>query len=258
MGKTIKTGFITDKINGIKVKSTLKCNPDNFNNKSSREVLYIVVHYTGNEEDTAKGNANYFTSPNRMASAHFFVDDKNIYQSVELKDVAWHCGSETGVYCHKDCRNSNSIGIEMCCTAGNYKVSKETIENTAYLCADMCKRAGIESKDVDKCILRHYDITHKKCPAQFVGAGKNYTEWKKFKKMVKNILNSKKTKGSVKEYLVEITSNTNIRSGAGTVYKVVGKVQKNDVYTIIEEKNGWGKLKSGAGWVYLKRTKKIK
>ena len=257
MGKTIKTGLITDTINGIKVNTSLKCNSNNYNNKTSRTIYYIVIHYTGNEEDTAKGNANYFTSPNRKASAHFFVDDANIYQSVELKDIAWHCGSETGVYYHYDCRNSNSIGIEICCTAGNYKASKKTIENAAYLCADMCKRAGIKSKDVNKCVLRHYDITHKKCPAQFVGAGKNYVEWKKFKKTVKNILNGKKSKVSVEEHLVKITSNTNIRNGAGTIYKVVGKVEKNEVYTIVDEKNGWGKFKSGAGWVYLKRTKKI-
>ena len=28
-------------------------------------------------------------------------------------------------------------------------------------------------------------------------------------------------------------------------------------YTIVEERNGWGKLKSGIGWVYLKYTKKV-
>ena len=36
------------------------------------------------------------------------------------------------------------IGIEMCCTAGNYKVSAKTIKNTAYLTANLCKRLGIK------------------------------------------------------------------------------------------------------------------
>lgn len=27
-------------------------------------------------------------------------------------------------------------------------------------------------------------------------------------------------------------------------------------YTIVEEKNGWGRLKSGAGWISLSYTKK--
>jgi N-acetylmuramoyl-L-alanine amidase CwlA len=90
MAKTITTGFITDKINGITVNTSLKCNTDNYTNSASREVEYIVMHYTGNKKDTAKNNAKYFTSPNREASAHLFVDDSSIEQSVELRDKAWH------------------------------------------------------------------------------------------------------------------------------------------------------------------------
>lgn len=45
----------------------------------------------------------------------------------------------------------------------------------------------------------------------------------------------------------------NIRSGAGTGYSVVGAIRevtgKKNKYTIVEEKNGWGRLKSGAGWI---------
>lgn len=32
---------------------------------------------------------------------------------------------------------------------------------------------------------------------------------------------------------------------------------KPSVYTIVDEENGWGKLKSGAGWISLRYTKKI-
>lgn len=58
-------------------------------------------------------------------------------------------------------------------------------------------------------------------------------------------------------YTVRITANVlNVRSGPGTRYKVTTSIKKNEVYTIVEEKNGWGKLKSGAGWISLKYTKK--
>ena len=58
-------------------------------------------------------------------------------------------------------------------------------------------------------------------------------------------------------YLVEInTSVLNVRKGAGTSYPVTTQVKKGQVYTIVEEKNGWGRLKSGAGWISLKYTKK--
>lgn len=61
-------------------------------------------------------------------------------------------------------------------------------------------------------------------------------------------------------FIVRITCNTlNVRSGASTSYPVVTKVHKGEAYTIIEEKNGWGKLKSGTGWInisdkYVKRV----
>ena len=186
MAKKISTGFITDKINGINVNSSLKCNADNYNNLASRDVEYIVMHYTGNKKDIAKNNANYFTSPNREASAHFFVDDSNIYQSVELRDKAWHCGTSKTYY-HASCRNSNSISIEMCCTAGDYKISTKTQQNAAFLCAHLCKMIGITAAQVDTYVLRHYDVTHKNCPAQMVS---DADEWRTFKIMVKNILNT--------------------------------------------------------------------
>ena len=187
MSKTIKKQYLTKKINKIKVDKSIKCNKSNFNAMSKRNISYIVVHYTGNKKDNAKNNSIYFSGDNCNASAHFFVDDKNIYQSVKLRDIAWHCGTK-GKYYHSVCRNSNSIGIEMC-TSGNYRVSDKTKTNSAYLCAELCKMIGISAKDIDKYILRHYDITHKNCPAQMV---KYDDEWKKFKQKVKNILEPKK------------------------------------------------------------------
>ena len=188
------------------------------------------------------------------------MDETSIYQSVELRDVAWHCGT-AGTYYHKSCRNSNSIGIELCCS-GNYKISQKTKVNGAYLCADMCKKLGIAANEVDTYVLRHYDITHKNCPAQMVSDEK---EWKAFKEDVKNIL----TTGSINKevatkeqklepYLVKITASVlNVRKGAGTNTAVVTSVKKDEVFTIVEEKNGWGKLKSGAGWISLAYTKKV-
>lgn len=186
MGKTITTGYISDTINCIKVKSNIKSHAGNYTNDTSREVSYIVMHYTGNDDDTAMGNAKYFNGNDVNVSAHFFVDETNIYQSVELRDVAWHCGTSKKYY-HLRCRNANSFGIEMT-TAGSYKISDKTIENAAYLCAYLCEMLNIKSNQVDTYVLRHYDVTHKKCPAQMVD---NANEWTAFKTKVKNILKSK-------------------------------------------------------------------
>lgn len=183
MGKICNVATPIASVNGISINRTKPCNSTNFSNTNSRTVEFVVVHYTGNSKDTAWANANYFQSANRDASAHYFVDDENIYQIVDICDVAWHCGAYT--YYHASCRNANSIGIEMCCTAGNYKVGPAALENSAQLCASLCKYIGIT--DVDKYVVRHYDVSHKKCPAQM--AGDNNAEWTVFKARIKEILN---------------------------------------------------------------------
>ena len=60
-------------------------------------------------------------------------------------------------------------------------------------------------------------------------------------------------------YIVRIDTDVlNVRNGAGTNYKINTKVHKYELYTIVDEKNGWGKLKSGAGWISLQYTTKVK
>ena len=74
---------------------------------------------------------------------------------------------------------------------------------------------------------------------------------------VNEIVNGSKT-SSFTAYKVKVTTSAlNIRSGAGTNNKVVSVIRDRGVYTIIDEKSGWGKLKSGAGWISLKYCKKI-
>lgn len=59
-------------------------------------------------------------------------------------------------------------------------------------------------------------------------------------------------------YLVSIETDVlNVRSGPGTGYKINTQVKRHGIYTIVDEKGGWGKLKSGAGWISLDYTKKI-
>lgn len=266
MGKIISSAYPLTKVNGISINTSKKCHSSNYENYSSRSVDYIVLHYTGNSKDTASANANYFMGANRNASAHFFVDDNSIWQSVELRDKAWHCGGST--YYHSHCRNSNAIGIEMCCTAGNYMISNTTIKNAAYLTAELCKLLGISASQVDKYVLRHYDITHKKCPAQMVDSSPTEDkDWTAFKKQVKDILGGNKveppkttttTANNSSSYKVKVTCDAlNIRAGAGTTYKVNGVIRDRGVYTIVKTSGRWGKLKSGAGWIHLGYTKRV-
>lgn len=66
-------------------------------------------------------------------------------------------------------------------------------------------------------------------------------------------------KKAFEPYLVRInTAVLNVRSGVGTSYPITTSVRKGSVFTIIEERNGWGKLKSGIGWIKLSYTTKLK
>ena len=59
-------------------------------------------------------------------------------------------------------------------------------------------------------------------------------------------------------YIVKITASAlNVRKGPGTNYAITGCIKDKGRYTIIEENNGWGLLKSKLGWISLKYTKKI-
>lgn len=59
-------------------------------------------------------------------------------------------------------------------------------------------------------------------------------------------------------YKVRVTVDAlNVRAGAGTSYKVNTVIRDKGIYTIVETKSGWGKLKSGAGWICLDYTKRV-
>ena len=72
-------------------------------------VHYIVIHYTGNDGDTAKNNVDYFASGNkRYAGAHFFVDQRgSVWQSVPMDLVAWSVGDRGAGPLKGKCTNSN-------------------------------------------------------------------------------------------------------------------------------------------------------
>ena len=73
-----------------------------------------------------------------------------------------------------------------------------------------------------------------------------------------NVVWEKDKPTAFKPYKVQVTTSAlNIRKGAGTNYAVSGSIRDRGVYTIVAEKDGWGKLKSGAGWISLAYTKKL-
>ena len=141
-----------------------------YNHFNSNNIKYIVLHDVG-AKSTAKNNVDYFAGGDRGASAHYFVDDTSIWQSVEDKHGAWHCGDGYGKY---GITNQNSIGIEMCLPSGT--VTTETEQNTLELVKYLMAKYNVPADRV----VRHYDASRKNCPAQFNKDGK-WTRWNAFK-----------------------------------------------------------------------------
>lgn len=147
---------------------------------TAKENKYIVIHYVGAEGD-AKNNAMYFQKEKRGASAHYFVGfNGDIWQAVDDGNIAWHCGATR--YKHNQCRNTNSIGIELCCrkNADNttWRFEKATVNKTAKLTAMLLHQYDITLKNV----IRHYDVTGKVCPEPFV---RDKRAWNDFLGLVK-------------------------------------------------------------------------
>lgn len=157
-------------------KVEIACNRANYGGVRGKN-KYIVVHYTAGNGDTARDNGIYFQRNEVGASAHWFVDETMAVASVPEQFIAWHCGS--AAYVHPDCRNENSIGVELCSRRhqdGSYYFLPQTVGNAAALVRELMKKYGVPPERV----IRHYDVTGKKCPAPFLDAG----QWKEFRKML--------------------------------------------------------------------------
>lgn len=152
---------------------TKVCNPANYGGIRS-QTRYIVIHWTSNEGDTAKNNVDYFArealSP--PSSAHYFVDENEVWSSVPADRIAWHCGAKS--YKHPECRNTNSIGVEMCLTGKGMVLRRGTIERTVRLVRELMERYHVPLARV----VQHYDVTGKHCPGPFVDSP---TLWDDFK-----------------------------------------------------------------------------
>lgn len=150
------------------------CNRANYGGKR-KKTRYIVVHYTANHGDTAKNNADYFAREKIKVSAHYFVDEKEIWASVPENYVAWHCGAKR--YRHAECRNTNSIGVEICMNDRSGKIRMESIAHAAQLVQKLMARYHVPAERV----IRHYDVTGKLCPAPLVA---DEGMWRKFREQI--------------------------------------------------------------------------
>lgn len=208
-----------------KIKMITKINYDRISNKKNK---FIVIHYVGNVS-TAIDNGKYFQNAYRAASAHYFVDKTTIVQSVKENDVAWAVGSNGYLdqgsmyakYGHKyygECKNSNSISIEMCCELndkGKLYIPDETVKRTAELVREIQKRWNIS----DKHVIRHFDVNGKLCPLPYI----NEIAWRKL---------HAKLVGTY--FIIKAKGNLIAREGSSLTSKKTRRLEKGTKYGIVK------------------------
>lgn len=135
-----------------------------------RNVNAIVIHYVGNPGTTAAQNRSYFEGlkdgHGTSASSHYIVGlEGEIIQCVPLDEISYASNE----------RNGDTISIECCHPDETGQFNAATYDSLVKLTAALCNTYGLSP---DKDIIRHYDITGKKCPLYFVD---NEEEWYGFK-----------------------------------------------------------------------------
>lgn len=113
----------------------------------------IMVHSTATPGVSAQNFHDKWDKPNVGASVHFFVDDKDIIQCLNLSKKAGHAGGDA---------NNTHIAFEMCEPTGlKYNASGSAIvgydppsgyfakiwDNAVWLCAYLCKQYGFDPMD---------------------------------------------------------------------------------------------------------------
>ena len=157
--------------------------PYNHNTGTTDRIKWIVIHYVG-ALGGAEANCKYYASQYVNASAHYYVGFAGeIWQSVEDKNIAWHCGAKK--YVHPECRNGNSLGIELCVrnkgsladTSRDWYFEDATVQAANALTKELMAKYNVPADHV----IRHYDVTGKICPNPFVYNHTPHT-WEAFKK----------------------------------------------------------------------------
>lgn len=204
-----------------------------------------------------------FAKRTRMASSNYGVgSDGRVGLYVEEKDRSW-CSSNKA-------NDHRAITIEVACEpVAPYKVTDAAMAALIELVADICRRNGIKQLlwkgdkkligQVDKQNMTvHRWFAKKACPGDYLYGKHDYIAAEVNKRLGVTVTQPEPAQHPAGTYKVRITANTlNVRAGAGTSYKVTTTVKKGGIYTIVEERDGWGKLKSGAGWISLNYTEKV-
>ena len=212
---------------------------------------------------------NYFSNPQVKASCNYGIaKDGKVALVVEENKRSW-CSSSNE-------NDQRAVTIE--CSSEKtppYAFNDAVYNKLIDLCVDICRRNGKNTllwlgtkeatlsynpKPNEMVLTVHRWFKNKACPGDWLMARMNDLATKVTNKLKGTTTDTPVVTPAKSEfpYIVQITADVlNIRKGPGTNYPVVGQIKDKGKYTMMEEQNGFGRLKSGVGWISLKYTKRI-
>lgn len=228
--------------------------------KIDRITPHCVVGQLG-----AEAIGGCFTSPSRQASCNYGIGtDGRVVLCVDEANRSW-CSSSSA-------NDQRAVTIE----CASDKAEPYAFNNTVYnklieLCADICRRNGknklIWISDKNKALAYnpasnemlltvHRWFANKSCPGNWLFSRMGDLAQKVNAKLGNTGGSTSENNGSTNSlpaapFTVKVLiDDLNYRSEPSMSGAVKGQTGKG-VFSITEVKNGWGKLKSGVGWIYL-------
>lgn len=243
----------------------VKLSPNKYQGRGGHKIDTITPHCVVGQASVESLGALFAKSSRRASSNYGIGPDGRIGLYVDEKDTSWCSSSRSN--------DSRAITIEVASDVYHpYAITDAAYNALIDLCYDVCKRNGIAELrwKADKSLIGqvkkqnitvHRWFANKACPGDYIynrlGAVANAVN-----KKLKNDQNDSQSTDVPFVVKVDVGS-LNVRSGPGTNYKKKPGHLAKGAYTIVEvssgagSKIGWGRLKSGAGWISLDYVNRI-
>lgn len=221
--------------------------------KRTHNVSQITLHHC---RGTFAGSLRWLTTtprPTRPTSAHFMVNlDEVVLMNGPSERACWSDGADSNLY---------TVSVEMANTidAAPWPIAEKTLRKTAELCADLARFYKLGKLKLGGNVQLHKHMSSTECPGPTgTSRAQDIVNWaNEINGYGKNTStpNPAPTNGS---FLVQVTaSGLNVRQEPNTSSRINTSINDRGVYTIVEQRGSWGRLKSGAGWIHLDYTKRL-
>jgi hypothetical protein len=223
-------------------------------NPRNKPISKITIHHVAGNLSIETIGA-IFASTARQASSNYGIGtDGRIGMYVEEKNRAWTSSSAAN--------DHQAVTIEVANDeiGGNWHVSDKALAALINLCVDICKRNGIEklnfTGDASGNLTQHNYFAATACPGPYLKSKFPYIAEEVNKRLAPKPEPAPVPTPTFNSYIIKI-NNGNIYAEPNGASKVVGTTGVGS-FTIVAEQNGFGKLKSGVGWVVLNTPAPVK